>query len=154
MNDLFIILPTAIVMFFSMEFIARFVHKYVMHGFMWFIHKDHHRDQHGTFERNDLFGALFATVAAYLIFNGIFNLNPISLGLGIGMTWYGISYFLVHDMIIHDRHLHLRSWAMKHTYFRKLVMVHDVHHNKGKGNWGFLLVIRGLDEIPEGVDQV
>ena len=25
-----------------MEFVAWFTHKYVMHGFLWFLHKDHH----------------------------------------------------------------------------------------------------------------
>ena len=29
--------------FFFMEFMAWFTHKYVMHGFLWSLHKDHHK---------------------------------------------------------------------------------------------------------------
>jgi len=28
--------------FLFMEFVAWFTHKYVMHGFLWVLHKDHH----------------------------------------------------------------------------------------------------------------
>ena len=42
--------------FLFMEFNAWFTHKYIMHGFLWSIHKDHHK-KHGNswFEKNDLF---------------------------------------------------------------------------------------------------
>ena len=26
-----------------MEFMAWFTHKYIMHGFLWVLHKDHHK---------------------------------------------------------------------------------------------------------------
>jgi beta-carotene 3-hydroxylase len=46
--------------FLIMEFMAWFSHKYIMHGFLWVLHKDHHKkDQSSWFERNDLF--LFST---------------------------------------------------------------------------------------------
>ena len=39
-----------------MEFMAWFTHKYIMHGFLWSLHKDHHHKDHGSWwERNDAF---------------------------------------------------------------------------------------------------
>lgn len=29
--------------FFFMEFMAWFSHKYIMHGFLWVLHEDHHK---------------------------------------------------------------------------------------------------------------
>lgn len=36
--------------FFFIEFVAWFTHKYVMHGFLWTLHKDHHYSHKGFFE--------------------------------------------------------------------------------------------------------
>ncbi len=42
--------------FFLMEFVAWFTHKYIMHGFLWSLHKDHHQvDKDKTFQKNDYF---------------------------------------------------------------------------------------------------
>ncbi|AEB95145.1 sterol desaturase family protein [Metallosphaera cuprina] len=139
----------ALLMFFSMEIIARLMHKYVMHGFMWSVHEDHHKERQAELEKNDLFGLLFAGVAILLLAEGILNHDLYYLSLAIGMTMYGAAYFVVHDMIIHDRHLHLRSWGMRHRPFRDLILVHDVHHAEGEGNWGFLFVIKGVDKVPK-----
>ena len=47
-----------------MEFMAWFTHKYVMHGFLWHLHKDHHKKDHkGWFERNDLFFIFYAIIS-------------------------------------------------------------------------------------------
>ena len=49
--------------FFIMEFMAWFSHKYIMHGFLWSLHKDHHHKDHNSwFERNDLFFIFYAVV--------------------------------------------------------------------------------------------
>ena len=54
-------LITLIVTFIFMEFIAWFSHKYIMHGFLWSWHKDHHIKNHKSwFERNDLFFLFYA----------------------------------------------------------------------------------------------
>jgi hypothetical protein len=53
-----IIINSSIVLvtFILTEFSAWANHKYVMHGFMWYFHADHHRKDHKSwFERNDLF---------------------------------------------------------------------------------------------------
>ena len=43
---------------FFMEFVAWSAHKYLMHGWLWVWHADHHmphHHKHGFFEKNDLF---------------------------------------------------------------------------------------------------
>ena len=55
-----ILLYTAITLMtiLTMEFVAWFAHKYVMHGLLWIWHEDHHKPHHekdGFFEKNDLF---------------------------------------------------------------------------------------------------
>ena len=48
-----------IVTFWMMEFIAWATHKYIMHGFLWKLHKDHHQvDKDKIFEKNDWFNWL------------------------------------------------------------------------------------------------
>ena len=50
--------------FTTMEFMAWFTHKYVMHGFLWNLHRDHHNKDHESwFERNDAFFIFYAVVS-------------------------------------------------------------------------------------------
>jgi beta-carotene 3-hydroxylase len=58
--------------FLSMEFLAWFTHKYIMHGFLWVLHKDHHIRDGRKFEWNDLF-------AVILQFPASFSLLPVCL---------------------------------------------------------------------------
>ena len=47
-----------------MEFMAWFSHKYIMHGFLWSLHADHHKKDHDSwFERNDAFFIFYAIVS-------------------------------------------------------------------------------------------
>ena len=41
--------------FFIMEGITWLTHKYVMHGFLWYLHEDHHNPDKSFFEKNDFF---------------------------------------------------------------------------------------------------
>ena len=45
----------AIGVFLLMEPITWATHKYVMHGFLWYLHEDHHQKSDGFFEKNDAF---------------------------------------------------------------------------------------------------
>ena len=87
--------------FFMMEFMAWFTHKYIMHGFLWSLHADHHKKDHDSwFERNDTFFIFYAVVSIsfFLLWqNGIFNLG---LAIGLGIFAYGLTYFLVHDILL------------------------------------------------------
>ena len=61
-------LLTTIATFFLMEGVAWFSHKYIMHGFLWSLHHDHHqRDDAGFFEKNDYFFLIFGIPGISLI---------------------------------------------------------------------------------------
>ena len=45
-----------LITFLLMECVTWLTHKFVMHGFMWYFHEDHHQPQYKNwFERNDVF---------------------------------------------------------------------------------------------------
>lgn len=128
--------------FFGMEFVAWFTHKYIMHGFLWSIHKSHHSSNDHFLERNDLFAIIFAIPSWLFIMLGVIYWSPVSIIIGSGMTAYGIAYFLVHDVIIHQRIKWFRNLDGK--YVKTLRRAHKMHHKHlGKENgesFGFLIV--------------
>ncbi|MFM9008365.1 MAG: sterol desaturase family protein [Bacteroidota bacterium] len=128
--------------FFAMEFVAWFTHKYVMHGLLWILHKDHHQTEPGFFEKNDAFFLIFAVPSAILIMLGMMNGNDFRLYIGIGIAVYGLAYFLVHDIFIHQRFRIFRR--TDNTYMRAIRKAHKVHHKhlgKEEGEcFGMLLV--------------
>lgn len=113
--------------FVAMEGVAWFTHKYVMHGLCWFLHRDHHqKDHHGFFERNDFFFLIFAIPGIIcLALGSLFNV-PIVLWIGIGITLYGMAYFFIHDIFIHQRFKVLRN--TDNRYFKALRRAHKIHH--------------------------
>lgn len=137
------ILPLAIVIgtFCLMEFVAWFTHKYIMHGFLWVLHRDHHQGHTGFFERNDSFFLIFAVPSAYCFITGSIY-QDFRFYIGVGIALYGLAYFFVHDIIIHQRFKILRNW--KHPYVLGIRRAHKMHHkhlNKEHGeNFGMLLV--------------
>jgi beta-carotene 3-hydroxylase len=107
---------------------------------MWFLHESHHRPrQSAWFERNDLFGIVFAIPSILLIYAGTHG-QPLALAVGLGMTAYGFAYFVFHDVIVHRRVRH--SWAPKGAYMRRIVRAHLIHHKtltrEGAVSFGFL----------------
>ena len=129
--------------FLVMEFMAWFTHKYVMHGFLWSIHKDHHKKDHKSwFERNDLFFIFYAVVSAgCVILWGEYQFTP-GLAIGLGIFAYGLAYFFVHDIFIHQRFKFFRNFENK--YAKGIRRAHKIHHkniNKGEGEcFGMLWV--------------
>lgn len=129
--------------FFSMEFMAWFTHKYVMHGFLWHIHADHHKKDHDSwFERNDLFFIFYAVVSMGCIMlwseYGVWFALPI----GIGIFSYGLAYFMVHDIFIHQRFKIFKK--ADNIYAKGIRRAHKIHHKhigKKEGeNFGMLIV--------------
>ena len=116
-----------LITFFMMEFMAWFTHKYIMHGFLWSLHSDHHKKDHDSwFERNDAFFIFYAVVSMAFFFlwqNGILD---IGLAIGLGIFAYGLTYFLVHDIFIHQRFKLFRNANNK--YARALRRAHKMHH--------------------------
>lgn len=131
-----------ILTFFGMEFVAWFTHKYIMHGFLWSLHKSHHEKGESFLEKNDFFALIFAIPSWLLIMLGVIYWNPFSIWIGAGMTAYGIAYFLVHDVIIHQRIKWLRN--LDGNYIKTLRRAHKMHHKHlGKEHgesFGFLIV--------------
>ena len=113
--------------FLAMEFVAWFAHKYVMHGFLWYLHKDHHQHEPGFWEKNDTFFLIFAIPSAscYIIGSAVAGMFPLFF-VGVGISLYGIAYFLVHDIFIHQRFkIFTRT---KNKYLKAIRKAHKVHH--------------------------
>jgi beta-carotene 3-hydroxylase len=89
--------------FILMEGLTWCIHRFIMHGFLWVLHKDHHQKEPGIFEKNDAFFLIFAIPSWLFIMLGVMNQAWWSIAIGTGLTLYGFAYFLVHDVIIHQR---------------------------------------------------
>ncbi len=122
------IIGTVVLTFVIMEFVAWATHRFVMHGFLWRVHKDHHqRDHDHVLERNDSFFLIFAVPSMALFLIGTLRgLQTPWFWTGLGILLYGIAYFLVHEIFIHQRINWLRN--SNSTYFLALRRAHKVHH--------------------------
>ena len=143
---------TLIASFVFMEFVAWSTHKYVMHGFLWSLHKDHHvKNNDSFFEMNDVFALIFALPGIVLLCFGIdAGLDKIFFWIGLGVSLYGLAYFSAHDIFIHQRLKLFRNSNKK--YFRAMRRAHKIHHKhleKEDGEcFGFLWVPkRYFDEV-------
>ena len=113
--------------FLAMEGVAWFTHKYIMHGLLWSLHKDHHKkESSGFFERNDFFFMIFAIPGIIALYFGSTNDYNYLFWIGLGITAYGMAYFLVHDVFIHQRFKIFRN--SEFTYFKALRRAHKMHH--------------------------
>lgn len=124
--------------FLFMEFVAWFSHKYLMHGFMWFFHRDHHIRDGRKIEWNDIFAVIFATPSIIMIYLGVVGANHILLSLGIGIALYGTAYFIFHDVYVHQRIPVFKNFSNR--YLRATVKAHMDHHKpNAEYNFGFLV---------------
>jgi len=109
-----------------MEGVAWFTHKYIMHGLLWYLHKDHHQKEDGFFEKNDAFFLIFAVPCILLFWFGVTDGIAWMIFMATGIFLYGFAYFMVHDIIIHQRFkLLTRS---DNTYVRAIRWAHKMHH--------------------------
>jgi len=108
-----------------MEFSGWFIHKYIMHGPLWGIHKTHHQPSKSFFELNDLFSLLFGSVAILLIFLGLEKLDY-RFWMGIGISLYGMLYFFIHDVLVHRR----IKWfeRPRNKFLLGIFRAHQAHH--------------------------
>ncbi|HKL35227.1 MAG TPA: hypothetical protein VJ899_02930 [Salegentibacter sp.] len=113
--------------FAAMEGMAWFTHKYIMHGVLWNLHKDHHHKDHSHWwERNDLFFVFYAIVSITFIMLWSYKALWIGLPIGLGILAYGITYFAVHDVFIHQRFKIFRN--ANNTYAKGIRRAHKMHH--------------------------
>ncbi|MFV0643686.1 MAG: sterol desaturase family protein [Sphingomonadaceae bacterium] len=140
-----IVLLTVIVM----EGVAWASHKYIMHGFGWNWHRDHHEPHDRVMEKNDLFALVGAGMSISMFALG----SPMIMGpminapawwpgtwIGLGILFYGIIYTLVHDGLVHQRYF---RFVPRNGYARRLVQAHRLHHatigKEGGVSFGFVL---------------
>ena len=116
-----------ILSFCFMELMAWFSHKYIMHGVLWTLHKDHHiKNQKSWFERNDLFFIFYALVSSgFVVLWGELNFWA-GLPIAIGIFLYGMTYFFVHDIFIHQRFKLFRN--TNNNYIKGIRRAHKIHH--------------------------
>ena len=132
----------------AMECIAWSSHKYIMHGFGWGWHRDHHEPHEKLLEKNDLYAIAGALMSVTMFAMG----SPLVLGadawwpatwIGLGILAYGIIYTLVHDGLVHQRYF---RWVPRSGYARRLVQAHKLHHatigRKGGVSFGFVFARR------------
>ncbi len=130
--------------FLAMEGVAWSSHKYVMHGFGWGWHRDHHEPHEGFLERNDLYALFGAAISITFFALG----SPMVRGhaawwpgtwIGLGVLLYGIVYTLIHDGLVHQRWF---RHVPRGGYARRLVQAHKLHHatigKQGGVSFGFV----------------
>ena len=128
----------------AMEIVAWSSHKYIMHGWGWAWHRDHHEPHDNALEKNDLYGVVGAIMSISMFMWG----SPVVAGewawipatyVGIGILIYGIIYTLIHDGLVHQRYF---RWVPKKGYAKRLVQSHKLHHatigKEGGVSFGFL----------------
>ena len=129
----------------AMEWTAWASHKYIMHGWGWAWHRDHHEPHDNIFETNDLYGIVGAVMSISMFALG----SPMIAGeyawepatwIGLGILSYGIIYTLVHDGLVHQRYF---KWVPKRGYAKRLVQAHKLHHatvgREGGVSFGFVI---------------
>ena len=90
--------------FLFMEVVTWLNHKYVMHGFLWILHKDHHQPKfQQVFEKNDVFFLIGSVPSITLFYLGVNPNINYKFFIALGVLLYGIAYFLIHDVLIHRR---------------------------------------------------
>ncbi len=143
--DLFAPILIVLASVLAMEWVAWASHKYIMHGFGWAWHRDHHEPHDKVLEKNDLFGIVGAVMSMSMFALG----SELVMGdaawwpatwIGLGIMFYGIIYTLVHDGLVHQRYF---KWVPKKGYAKRLVQAHKLHHatigKEGGVSFGFLL---------------
>lgn len=140
------IVPALIVIatIFVMEGVAWASHKYIMHGFGWGWHRDHHEPHDKLLEKNDLYGLVGAAMSISMFAVG----SSLIMGgaawwpatwIGLGILGYGIIYTLVHDGLVHQRYF---RWVPRGGYAKRMVQAHKLHHatigKEGGVSFGFV----------------
>jgi beta-carotene 3-hydroxylase len=120
-----------------MEPVTALTHRFVMHGFGMGWHRSHHEPPRRAVEANDLFPVVFSAATIVLLAVGVYGEGgEVLVPLGIGITAYGASYLVVHDVVIHRR---LARWLPVSAGFLAWHRdAHNVHHLYSRAPYGFL----------------
>lgn len=122
----------------GMELFAWYAHKYIMHGWGWGWHRDHHEPHDNMFEKNDLFAVVFGTINAAMYIFGALYWDALWWA-ALGVNLYGVIYAFIHDGLVHQRFF---RWVPKKGYAKRLVQAHKLHHatigKEGGVSFGFV----------------
>jgi len=133
--------------FFFIEILSYFMHKYLQHGVLWFLHKDHHIYKKGRFQKNDVFTIFFSTITILLLAFGFLHRFDYKFWFGLGIFLYGMGFFLYHDMVVHRR-IKIK-YKPKSKYLKRVVHSHRMHHQKSTAtdgiSFGFFIVGKKYD---------
>ncbi|MFM2411160.1 MAG: hypothetical protein RL481_1988 [Pseudomonadota bacterium] len=142
--SLLAIIAIVIITVLAMEMVAWGSHKYIMHGWGWGWHRDHHEPHDNALEKNDLYGIVGAVMSISMFALG----SPLVAGasawepatwIGLGILFYGIIYTAVHDGLVHQRYF---RHVPKSGYAKRLVQAHKLHHatigKEGGVSFGFV----------------
>ena len=145
-----------------MEPVTTLAHRVVFHGFAMGWHRSHHLPPRHVLEANDLFPVGFSALTIVVLSIGVWvGAGSVLVPVGVGVTAYGVSYFVVHDLVIHRRF----SWLpVPDRVGRRLRAAHNVHHLFGQAPYGFLAPIvpaalrtrakaRGVDDTRRDVSR-
>ena len=130
----------------AMEWVAWASHKYVMHGFGWGWHRDHHEPHDKLLEKNDRFALVGAAISIGFFAVGSRLVTGESAWwpgtwIGLVVLIYGVIYTLVHDGLVHQRWF---RHVPRGGYAKRLVQAHHLHHatvsREGGVSFGFVLV--------------
>jgi beta-carotene 3-hydroxylase len=136
----------------ALEGLAWVVHRYLLHGPLWFLHRTHHEPQRGWFEANDLIALVYGVLSAVAVIWGDLHGHWVR-EVGFGIAAYGVLYFLLHDVVVHQR-VRMPGWLRSYVqrdqgYLRRLVRAHKVHHKvitrEGSQAFGFLYAQRKFE---------
>jgi beta-carotene 3-hydroxylase len=140
-----VILAVLLATVLAMEGLAWASHRYVMHGFGWAWHRDHHEPHDSLLEKNDRFALVGAAISiACFAMGSRWIMGPRAwepaTWMGLGVLIYGVIYTLVHDGLVHQRWF---RWVPRGGYARRIVQAHRLHHaaigREGGVSFGFIL---------------
>ena len=130
MNVILFYVLVTLAAYVGMEFVAWAAHRYLMHGPLWSWHEDHHKPKYektGFWEKNDRFFIVFAIPSMFSYMAGsLYTDYRWLLFVGIGISLYGLTYFLIHDVYIHQRFKWFKQLDSK--YSRAILKAHGSHH--------------------------
>ncbi len=144
------------------EPLAALAHRFVFHGFGMGWHRSHHQPPRHPLEANDLFPVVFSVITIAVLSVGVWvGAGEVLIPIGIGVTAYGASYLVVHDLVIHRR---VGALGVPDRLGHRLRDAHNVHHLFSDAPFGFLAPVvprrlreaaaaRGRDETRRAVSR-
>jgi beta-carotene 3-hydroxylase len=110
---------------------AWFTHEFVMHGFLWKVHLDHHTPSKDKFlKKNDLFFLIYEMpLWLCIVLSSMFASWRIRY-VGFGILAYEIAYFLIHEVFTHQRFKWFRNNNNNNNVYLKSIRRADKTHHK------------------------